>query len=91
MARKRKTWVGRVYLGDGRYHWVGRFATKRERDDAVAKARTERPWEAAEERAELTCAEWADWYQARIERDQKSSSADASRQRLRRFKADLGD
>jgi hypothetical protein len=29
MARKRKRYAGRVYLGHGKRHWVGRFATKR--------------------------------------------------------------
>ena len=43
---KRKTWEGRVYLGldaNGReqYEWVGRFTTKRERDEAVALRRVE--------------------------------------------------
>ena len=50
-ARKRKTYEGRVYRGRDeqgkqQFHWVGRFATKHERDAAVAKAKVERPWEA---------------------------------------------
>ena len=50
-AKKRKAWVARVFLGrdpDGKqqFHWVGRYSTKRERDDAVARAKAERPWEA---------------------------------------------
>jgi hypothetical protein len=45
--------MGRVFLGrdqKGKQHywWVGRFATKRARDDAVAAARRERPWEKVE-------------------------------------------
>jgi integrase len=37
-------WQGRIYLGrddngDQRYHWVGRFAKKKERDEAVARER----------------------------------------------------
>ena len=43
-AKKRRTYEGRVYTGlddTGRstYQWVGRFVTKRERDEAVALAR----------------------------------------------------
>ena len=40
-------YLGRDQDGKQQFWWVGRFATKRERDDAVAKARTERPWETA--------------------------------------------
>jgi hypothetical protein len=56
MAKKRKTWEARLYLGrdqDGHeaYEWIGRFATKRERDEAVALARVER--RQREQRAKL--------------------------------------
>ena len=39
--------LGRDENGQQQFHWVGRFATTRERDDAVARARTERPWDGA--------------------------------------------
>ena len=71
-VRKRKTWTGRVYLGRDEnrrqeFHWVGRFASKRERDDAVARARAEKPWEEKSASA-MTCGEWADRYLDRYER-----------------------
>lgn len=51
MSSKKKVWVGRVsdgrdpITGRQRLHWIGRYPTKRERDDAVARARIERPWQ----------------------------------------------
>lgn len=103
-ARKRKTWSGRVYLGRGedgqqQFWWVGRFATRRERDDAVARARTERPWETAPAAGEATCDEWADRFLARMEsgalrtragRTFKHSSIDTARSSLRAFRAEFG-
>jgi integrase len=104
-ARKRKTWPGRVYLGRGedgrqRFWWVGRFATKRERDDAVARARVERPWEAGPAPDEATCDYWADRFLARMDsgalrtkagRPFKDSSIDTARASLRAFRAEFGD
>jgi integrase len=92
-----------VYLGrdrDGRqqFYWVGRFQTKRERDDAVARARTDRPWEAAAA-DETTCDEWADRFLARMEsgtlrtrggRRYKHSSIDTARTSLKAFRAEFG-
>jgi integrase len=89
-ASKRKTWVGRVHLAGGRYHWVGRFATKRERDNAVAQARTEKSWE-KDAPNEITCGRWADRFLVRYERDHKDSSYDTATASLARFKADFGD
>jgi len=98
-ASKRKTWVGRVHLGAGRYHWVGRFTTKRERDDAVAKARIEKPWEAAQAPEEPDCNWWADRLLERREtgaaltrsgRRYKDSSVDQARSDLRPFRAEFG-
>jgi hypothetical protein len=104
-AKKRRTWPGRVYLGrdeDGRqqFWWVGRFATKRERDDAVARARTERPWGAQPGGDELTCNQWADRLLARMEsgahrtqtgRRFKASSIDTARSSLKAFQAEFGE
>ena len=104
-ARKRKTWMGRVYLGrdeNGKqqFYWVGRFDTKRERDDAVARARTERPWETAAEPDGMTCDEWADRMLDRMEsgalrtsagRRYKDSSIDTARSSLKAFRAEFGD
>src|SRR5262245_5077359 len=93
-ARKRKTWPGRVFIGRDEhgkqlFHWVGRFDTKRERDDAVAKARTEKPWLATAP-AQMTCEEWADRYLKRYERLNKSTSVDTARQALKPFRAEFG-
>jgi hypothetical protein len=103
-AKKGKTWIGRVYLHrdqDGRqqFWWVGRFATRRERDDAVAKARTERPWEKLPGRDEMTCEQWADRFLARMEsgalrtksgRRYKDSSIDTARSQLKAFRKEFG-
>lgn len=91
MSANKKTWVGRVYLGrdkDGKqeFRWVGRFSTKRERDDAVAKARVE----LQHERVELpTVDEYVDRYLADYGRTKKASSLDAQTQRLKRFRKDF--
>src|SRR5215831_5767128 len=79
-------WTGRIYLGvdqDGRElkHWVGKFDTKRERDDAVAEARRTRPWETAQSDAPETCealtARYLQRWQTRVDRGEcKSSSYD---------------
>lgn len=88
---KRKQWTGRVYLGrdeSGKQiiHWVGRFDTKRERDEAVARARallkggrTDLP----------TCDAYVDRYLTIYERANKDSSYDTQRQRLVKFKKDF--
>jgi hypothetical protein len=100
MQRERKTWEGRVFLGrdqDGKqqYWWVGRFSTRRERDDAVALARSERPWERPEGSTAPTVAEYVADTLARMEsgtlltkqdRRFKRSSIDAARGRLGRLK-----
>jgi integrase len=91
--RTRKTYVGRVYLGGGRkgrrYKWVGRFPTKKARDDAVAAARVE--LQRAAPSGDLTCSEWAERFLTRYRREHKESSYDAARSGLRRFLADFGD
>lgn len=99
MSSKRKTWAGRIFLGrdeNGKqtFYWVGRFATKRERDDAVAKARTERPWD-VKPSAQTTGGEWADRYIARYERlverqERKASSLDTAARSLAAFRATFG-
>lgn len=85
---RRRTYVGRVYLGNGKYKWCGRYPTRKARDAAVARARVEL------ERARstnLSCGEWVDRYLARYERDHKASSADTARGALKQFKEEFGD
>jgi integrase len=89
---KRKQWPGRIYLGrdkDGkqRFHWVGRFDTRRERDDAVAEARTR--LRLGGSAALPACDAYVDRYLAEYERTHKDSSAATQRQRLRRFREDF--
>jgi integrase len=93
-----------VYLGRDendrqQFWWVGRFATRRERDDAVAQARTERPWETAPAPDEATCDEWTDRFLQRMEsgalrtksgRHFKHSSIDTARTALKAFRAEFG-
>ena len=79
--RTRKTYVGRVYLGGhGAAKWVGRFPTKKARDDAVAAARVE--LKRGRSADDITCREWTDRFLARYERDHKASSADTVRSAL---------
>ncbi len=92
MSKARKRWVGRIYLGRDesgrqRFEWVGRFATRRERDEAVAARR------AASKDAAVpvlpTCDEYADRYLAEYERRHKDSSYGTQASRLRRFSRDF--
>src|SRR3954469_11661379 len=107
MSTRKRSWPGRIYIGrdqDGRqaYWWVGRFGTKRERDDAVAEARTTKPWLNAGQlqAAEMTCRQWADRMLDRMEngalrrRDgspYKRSTIDTARTALKTFVAEFGD
>ena len=109
MASKPKTFEGRLYLGRddaGReqYEWVGRFATAKERDEAVMRRRLAREVEAAAAKLppgdRITCGEYADQYLGRMEdgrlttkggRTYKSSSVGTARGQLKRFKAEFGD
>ncbi len=91
---KKKRWEGRIYLGRDengrqRFHWVGRFATKRERDDAVAEARVQ--LKRGGSSALPTCEEYAERYLADYERRNRGSSHDTQTQRLSRFRADFAD
>lgn len=99
MATKRKTWVGRVHLGGGRYHWVGRFPTRAERNEAVARAKVERPWDATASADEWTVDQWAARFLARMEsgdlrtrgdRRYKDSSIDTARGQLKALRAEFG-
>ena len=76
MASKPKQVEGRLYLGRDesgceQYQWVGRFATVKERDEAVMRARLEREAEATTAKRpageRVTCAEYADDYIERME------------------------
>lgn len=87
--------VGRIRLGkdpqtgQALYHWVGRFNTKRERDDAVARARIERPW-LKKPTSEMTGNELADRYLAEYAERNKRSSAGTTQTRLKPFRAKFG-
>jgi integrase len=90
---------GRNENGQQRFHWVGRFATRRECDDAVARARTERPWEQTPGPDEITCDQWADRFLERMEsgalrtrsgRRYKHSSIDTTRSSLTAFRDTFG-
>ena len=95
MSTKKRSWTGRIFIGrdeNGRqqFHWVGRFPTKRERDDAVARARTGRPWEAPSEPEEMTGDALADRYLTWYEGRNKASSADTARHSLKAFRKEFG-
>lgn len=90
----KKKWIGRVYLGrdeNGKQliHWVGRFDTKRERDEAVVLERR-RLREGAEAATTLpTCEAYVERYLAEYDRTQKESSASTRRYELERFRKDF--
>lgn len=91
---KRKQWNGRIYLGRDqqgrqRFHWVGRFDTRRERDAAVARAKVELENRLTGET--MTCREWADRFLARYRREHKASSYGTIQQSLSRFLDEFGD
>src|SRR5262245_49863743 len=107
-APKRRSWEGRVYLGqdaEGKqeYYWVGRFPTRRERDDAVARARTEQPWLTETPSAAApsrTCADWVERMLDRMEsgalktrggRPYKRSTIDTARTGFKPFLAEFGE
>jgi integrase len=87
--RNRKTYVGRVYLGQGKYHWVGRFPTRKARDAAVARARVDLDRSCNPEK--LTCREWVGRYLARYELENKASTVATTRSALNPFLKEFGD
>ncbi len=87
-----KQWTGRVYLGRDqagkqRFHWVGRFNTRRERNEAVAEARLGLKRGGAV--LLPLCDEYADRYLVDYERRNKAGSAQTQRGRLAVFKKDF--
>lgn len=99
----KKTVQGRCYIGKengvDQWFWVGRFATARERDRAVARAYDEKPWLKVAKPGELTCDQWADRWLKRMEdgkirtrngRHFKRSTIDTYRSGLRAFRQAFG-
>lgn len=88
----KKRWAGRVYLGrdeNGRqqFDWVGRFSTRRERDDAVAARRTQLR---LDQQPQLPAVDtYIDRYLAEYERRHKDSSHATQTERLKRFRNDF--
>jgi integrase len=91
MSRKRKKWEGRIYIGrengKQKFHHVGRFDTRRERDVAVAKARVELEEASPDELP--TCDAYVDSYLADYKRRNKYSSYVSIVERLKRFREDF--
>lgn len=93
MSTRKRSWPGRIYIGrdqEGRqeFWWVGRFGTKRERDAAVAEARTTKPWLA--DPATMTCDELADRYLVWYAERYKASSLDTTTRSLKAFRSTFG-
>ena len=89
MSTAKKPWVARIHLGGGKYQWVGRYATKRERDKAKREALN-----ALEQRTSgnvYTVAEYVDRFLAEYELTHKDSSTDTARSSLKRFRDLYGD
>lgn len=108
MARNRR-WQGRIFLGrdgDGaqQYHWVGRFDTRRERDEAVRKEYVRLEDEGCDCDACVAMGKFqgargtafplievqVERYLADYERRNRGSSHDAQTGRLKRFRRELG-
>lgn len=102
-------WQGRIYLGRDddnkeRYHWVGRYRTRKERNDAVAaeKVRIERDGcdckdcgamgrKGVARQTVPTIGEQLDRYLAAYRRANKESSWETQTTRTARLRADHGD
>lgn len=87
----KKRWTGRVYLGRDangkqKIQWVGRFDTKRERDEAVAEAKLRLRNGSV---VLPSCDAYVDRYLAVYARQHKDSSYDTQRQRLSKFRRDF--
>ncbi|HET7588565.1 MAG TPA: hypothetical protein VFK14_00045 [Solirubrobacterales bacterium] len=104
----KKVWIGRIYLGrdsDGkqRFHWVGRYPTRKERNAAVSKelGRLEEDgcsckncvatgrFQAGGGSDLPTCDAYVETYLADYKRRNRGSSHDTQTQRLSRFKRDF--
>lgn len=104
-----KRWQGRIYLGrdangNQQYHWVGRFRTRRERDEAVSDERARIKAEGcdcdgcqaigrqATEGARMpTIREQVDAFLEEYTKQNKSPSVASIETRLRRFRKDFAD
>lgn len=84
---KPKKYVARIYLGDGQYRWVGRYTTRKERDDAKAEARTKLK---QHDPAKMTVGEYADRFLRDYPKGRKQSSVDQAKSALRPFLRDFG-
>ena len=90
--KRKKKYLGRIYIGRDEndkqiFDYVGSFAKKKERDEAVAKAKTEK--------AELSanaipfCDRYVDRYLADYGRRNRDSSFEIATARLARFRKDF--
>lgn len=91
MSKKRK-WIARIYLGrdeNGRqqFDWIGRFDTKRERDDAVTARRAE--LKEGPRYVFPACDVYVDRYLREYGRAHKGSSHGTATDSLRRFRRDF--
>jgi integrase len=91
-AKPKKKYLGRIYKGrdeNGKqiFDYVGLFAKKKERDEAVAKAKAEK----AELAANVIplCDRYVDRYLADYERRNRDSSFESATGRLARFRKDF--
>jgi integrase len=84
---KKKTYTARIYLGtdeNGKqlWHWVGRFATAKERNEAKAQALVDLKNKGDEEAAVPTVAEYSKTYLAEYQKKNKDSSYDTARSQI---------
>lgn len=91
MSQKRK-WVGRIYTGRDEhgkqtFEWVGRYATRRERDNAVAERRVQLMHGIKETLP--TVDEYVERYLREYERTHKGSSHGTAADSLKHFRRDF--
>jgi integrase len=92
-STSKKPYTGRIYIGrdaNGKqlFQWVGRFAKKKERDEAVAAAKESRRNGGGSGSIPL-CDEYVTRYIEDYEERNRESSTDIVEERLKRFRADF--
>lgn len=92
--KSKKQYLGRIYIGrdeNGKqiFEHVGWFDKKKERDDAVAKAKTERVAKAIASNEIPICDVYVDRFLAEYAERNRESSADIMEERLAPFRRDF--
>lgn len=84
IMKRGSRWVGRVYVGGGRYRWLGSFDTKREAKAAEARAQLERKRRRSDETCDEFAARWVGDYPR-----SRASTNQHNRERVKPFARDF--